>query len=403
MSLPRSLPLRPWLPLLSLGALVGCQPAATPPAATPVVWVSPATAVSQGAGRVFTAILQPRVEAPVGFRVGGRVAARLVETGQSVRAGQPLATLVTDDLLTGLHAARQQVAGAEAELAQLQSDEGRLARLSTDGSAPAAELERQRTRVRAAQARLEGARQGEALASNRVDHARLLAPFDGVVTHVLADVGQVVNEGQPLLMLARAGEMEAEVLLPEQLASLARQTPATLAWPAGAAGTAGTAPASPTGSSPRGAAPGALPLTLRELSPVGMGPARQVRARYALPSQAAQNPAASGLRWGLTAEVHWASARGGLPADAVAVPTGALVRRGEAAHVWRVSTPDQKLVAQAVTVLQHTTDGVIVQGLPAGTPVVSAGAQRLVAGTVVQPKPRTHTHLAWQAGDGVTP
>ncbi len=93
MSLPRSLPLRPWLPLLSLGALVGCQPAATPPAATPVVWVSPATAVSQGAGRVFTAILQPRVEAPVGFRVGGRVAARLVETGQSVRAGQPIELL----------------------------------------------------------------------------------------------------------------------------------------------------------------------------------------------------------------------------------------------------------------------------------------------------------------------
>ena len=386
MFLPRLLPLRPWLPLFSLGALVGCQPAATPPAATPVVWVSPATAVSQGAGRVFTAILQPRVEAPVGFRVGGRVDARLVETGQSVRAGQPLATLVTDDLLTGLHAARQQVAGAEAELAQLQSDEARLARLSTDGSAPAAELERQRTRVRAAQARLEGARQGEALASNRVDHARLLAPFDGVVTQVLADVGQVINEGQPLLMLARAGEMEAEVLLPEQLASLARQTPATLVRPAGAA-----------------PLPMTLPLTLRELSPVGMGPARQVRARYALPPQAAQNPAASGLRWGLTAEVHWTGARGSLPADAVAVPTGALVRRGEAAQVWRVSTPDQKLVAQAVTVLQHTTDGVIVQGLPAGTPVVSAGAQRLVAGTVVQPKPRTHTHLAWQAGDGVTP
>ncbi len=388
MSLPRSLPLRPWLPLLSLGALVGCQPAATPPAATPVVWVSPATAVSQGAGRVFTAILQPRVEAPVGFRVGGRVAARLVETGQSVRAGQPLATLVTDDLLTGLHAARQQVAGAEAELAQLQSDEGRLARLSTDGSAPAAELERQRTRVRAAQARLEGARQGEALASNRVDHARLLAPFDGVVTQVLADVGQVINEGQPLLVLARAGEMEAEVLLPEQLASLARQTPATLARPAGSAGAAGAAP---------------LPLTLRELSPVGMGPARQVRARYALPPQTAQNPAASGLRWGLTAEVHWAGARGSLPADAVAVPTGALVHRGQGALVWRVSTPEQKLVAQAVTVLQHTTDGVIVQGLPAGTPVVSAGAQKLVAGTVVQPKPRTHTHLAWQAGEGVSP
>lgn len=368
------------LPLLVLSA---CQPPAAPPAATPVVWVSPATAVSQGSGRVFTAILQPRVEAPVGFRVGGRVATRLIETGQQVRAGQALATLVTDDLLTGLQAAQQQVAGAQAELAQLQADEGRLARLSTDGSAPAAELERQRTRVRAAQARLEGARQSEQLAHNQVAHARLVAPFDGVVTQVMADVGQVLNEGQPMLTLARAGEMEAEVLLPDQMASAARQTPATLVWSSGAAGT--TPPQALT-----------LPLTLRELSPVGLGPGRQVRARYALPASAATSP----LRWGLTAEVRWAGGTGTLPADAVAVPTGALVKRGESAHVWRVEPREQRLVAQAVTVLQHTTDGVIVKGLPAGTTVVSVGAQRLVAGTVVTPRARTHTHLAWPAGDG---
>ena len=176
------------LPLLVLSA---CQPPAAPPPATPVVWVSPATPVSQGAGRVFTAILQPRIEAPVGFRVGGRIETRLVETGQQVRAGQPLATLVTDDLLTGVQAAQQQVAGAQAELAQLQADEGRLSRLSTDGSAPAAELERQRTRVRAAQARLEGARQNEQLAQSQVAHARLVAPFDGVVTQVMADLSLI--------------------------------------------------------------------------------------------------------------------------------------------------------------------------------------------------------------------
>ena len=84
----------------------------------------------------------------------------------------------------------------------------------------------------------------------------------------------------------------------------------------------------------------------------------------------------------------------------MSVPTGALVRRGETAQVWRVQAPEQRLVAHPVTVLQHTTDGVIVKGLPAGSSVVSVGAQRLVAGTVVQPRPRTHTHLAWQAHDG---
>ena len=59
---------------------------------------------------------------------------------------------------------------------------------------------------------------------------RLRAPFDGVVTQVMADAGQVLAEGQPLLMLARAGEVEAEVFLPEALADAARRTPASLVW-----------------------------------------------------------------------------------------------------------------------------------------------------------------------------
>lgn len=378
------------LPLLALSA---CQPASVPQVAPPVVWVSQASPASDAAARVFSAVLQPRVESHVGFQVGGRVALRLVETGQQVRAGQTLAQLGTDDLLTGQQSARQQVLGAEAELAQLQSDEARLTRLAVDGSAPAAELERQRTRVRAAQARLEAARQGEQLAANRVSHASLKAPFDGVVTQVLADAGQVLAEGQPMFTLARAGELEAEVFLPEDLADAARRTPASLVW-----------------RLPQGPQPAPLALKLREVSPMGVGPGRQVKVRYALEPTSAWR---AGMRWGQAAEVHWpasgsATAAAPAPASAaqeatVALPTGALVKRDGQAHVWLVNPTDNRLVRQVVTVHRHTTDGVVVSGLPAGSRVVSAGAQKLVAGTVVTPRERSHTHLAWQAdgrGDG---
>lgn len=374
------------LPMLALSA---CQPAATPEAAPPVVWVSPAAPASDAAARVFSAVLQPRVESSVGFQVGGRVALRLVETGQQVRAGQTLAQLGTDDLLTGQQSARQQVLGAEAELAQLQSDEARLARLSIDGSAPAAELERQRTRVRAAQARLEAARQGEQLAANRVSHATLKAPFDGVVTQVMADAGQVLTEGQPMFTLARAGELEAEVFLPEDLAEAARRTPATLVWRL------------PPGAIPQ---PAPLALKLREVSPMGVGPGRQVRVRYVLEPASAWR---AGMRWGQAAEVHWpASGAAQAPSASeatVALPTGALVKREGQAHVWVVNRSDNRLVQQPVTVRRHTTDGIVVSGLPAGARVVSAGAQKLVAGTVVTPRERSHTHLAWQAGEGARP
>lgn len=376
-----TLPTRaPWLlPLAAVSLLCACQPKAPVAEVKPVVWVSAVQPAAASAARVFAAVLQPRVESPVGFRVGGRITLRLVETGQRVKAGQTLAQLNTDDLLTGLQSARQQVLGAEAELSQLQADAARLERLSTDGSAPAAELERQRTRVRAAQARLDAARQGAQLADNRVNHATLKAPFDGVIVQVMADAGQVLDEGQPMFLIARSGEIEAEVDLPEDLVPLVASTAAELRVP-------GLPELTP------------LPLSVREVAPKGMGPGRQVRVRYALKAGMPAATAAA-LRWGQTAEVHWPAPSHGGTSDgshSVSVPAGALVKRDGAPHVWVVagSGQDQRLKAQPVTVQRHSGDAVVVNGLTPGMKVVSAGAQKLVAGTVVIPRERTLTHLA---------
>ena len=131
--------------------------------------------------------------------------------------------------------------------------------------------------------------------------------------------------------------------------------------------------------------------------------------RYALEPATAWR---AGLRWGQAAEVHWPASASATPAAVaassastapkadVALPTGALVKREGQAHVWLVNPTDNRLVRQAVTVRRHTTDGVVVSGLPAGSRVVSVGAQKLVAGTVVTPRERSHTHLAWQVGEG---
>lgn len=353
-------------PLLGLSA---CHQQASAPDLKPLVWVTTVHATRSQSSRHFPAVLQPRMESAVGFQVGGRITMRMVETGQQVKAGQALAQLATDDLLAGLQAAHQQVSGAEAELQQLQLDEARLLRLSVDGSAPAAELERQRTRVRAAQARLEAARQGEQVAQNRVRYASLKAPFDGVITQVMADTGQVVAEGQPMLMLARAAEIEVETLIPEDLAWQVKNTAAILCVPN-------------LKDMPE------QRLKVREMSPVGMGPGRQIKVRYALESDAGKWR--SLLHWGQTAEVRWALRSS---SDVVVLPVGALVKRDGQPHVWRVSAADGRLEQQAVSVLNYTTDGVAVTGLKDGTQVVSAGAQKLVPGATVRTRERTGTHL----------
>src|SRR3981081_1872262 len=48
--------------------------------------------------RSFVGPIRPRIETDMGFRVPGKVAKRLVEVGQTVDVGQPLATLDEIDL-----------------------------------------------------------------------------------------------------------------------------------------------------------------------------------------------------------------------------------------------------------------------------------------------------------------
>src|SRR4030081_3368798 len=80
-------------------ALAGCNekaPKKTEPG-RPVL-VATVHYEAESPARSFVGTIRPRIEADMGFRVPGKVAKRLVEVGQSVDIGQPLATLDEVDL-----------------------------------------------------------------------------------------------------------------------------------------------------------------------------------------------------------------------------------------------------------------------------------------------------------------
>ena len=345
-----------WRSLAALSALMmlqACSRPAAPPPIKPIVWVSPVKASASAQQRMLTATLQPRVESPVAFLSAGRISSRLVEVGQSVAAGQVLARLDVADLTLGVTAAQEQVKAAQAEADQAQADEQRLARLSTDGSVASADLERQQARLKAASAHVMQAKSQLDLARNRQGYGQLTAPYAGVITQWHAEAGQVVNEGQVVVSMARQGDVEVQVFLPEQMATDVRQWQAHLALPDQAQA-------------------GSWPLSLRELSPVSLPAGRVVRARYALGAiPAALRPT---LRWGRSAEVHLTSAG---QQSGITLPSGALVKRDGAAFVWIANPATGQLHRQTVTVQGFTSDGVILSGLTEGSQVVSVGAQLL--------------------------
>ena len=164
----------------------------------------------------YTGTVQARHEVDQAFRVGGKVVARKVDVGQTVREGDVLAMLDDTDYRLAEDAARQQLVAATTAARQAESDRRRNQELIGDGAVSAApKTSRRKARAQAARAAAEAEARKLELARNRLQYTVLRASRSGVVTAVRAEIGQVVAEGQPVVAIANPGEPEIVVDVPE--------------------------------------------------------------------------------------------------------------------------------------------------------------------------------------------
>src|SRR6185295_14838157 len=154
--------------------------------------------------------------------VPGKVAKRLVEVGQTVEVGQPLATLDEVDLKLQAEQATAELTAATGVLAQASAAEGRAKDLRARGWSTDAQLDQARAAADEARARLNRAQRSVELTNNSLSYATLVADTRGVVTATLVDPGQVVASGQTAIRVARFAEKEAVVAIPETLLNRAK-------------------------------------------------------------------------------------------------------------------------------------------------------------------------------------
>src|SRR5262252_982923 len=172
--------------------------------------------------RSFVGTIRPRIETDMGFRVPGKVAKRLVEVGQTVDVGQPLATLDEVDLKLQAEQAQAEFSAATGVLAQAAAAEQRAKDLRGKGWTTDAQMDSARAAADEARARLNRAERSVELTKNSLSYATLLADARGVVTATLIEPGQVVAAGQASIRVARFAEKEAVVAIPETLVGRAK-------------------------------------------------------------------------------------------------------------------------------------------------------------------------------------
>jgi len=339
-------------------ALSACGSAETPPPVAPKVLVQPAGAGDAGV-TVYTGEIRARHEVDLAFRVGGKIAARLVDSGMMVKAGQPLARLDPADLQLSRQAAQAQVAAAESEFTTAGAERARYADLVAKRFVSQAAFDAKENAFRSAQARLEQARAQSRISGNQAEYGTLVAEHEGVITAVLADAGQVISAGQPVFRLARPEEKEVAIAIPEgRLAELkaARQIAVSL-WAQPELVMAGE---------------------IRELAAAADPATRTYAARIRI-----VNPAPA-VALGMTARVILGSPS----SAAIVVPLTAVVTTAKGPQVWVVD--DGKAMIRPVEVAAFREDGAaIASGLKAGEMVILTGQRRLVDGQAVHAQPAT--------------
>jgi RND family efflux transporter MFP subunit len=331
-------------------------------------------------------VVQAAETATVASRITAQVRAVDVKAGDGVRAGDRLVLLDSRDLDADTRRAAARIAAdehavlaaradgeaAQASLVLARAVHGRISELYARRSATAQELDEAvgalraaegsqaaaAARLAAATAALAVAREAAAMTGIAASFAAITAPFDGTVTAVLVDPGDLATPGTPLVRIEDARRIQVDVRVDEaQLPLLSLNQHVEVAG-------------SPLARDERSQPP--VPGRVVEISRDPSSGAHAFVATVAVPDEA-------GLRTGSFARVRVT----GPPREGLAIPATAIVSRGQLPTVFVVSSGRARMrVIRAG--ISAGSDVEVLAGLAAGEEVIVDAPASLRDGDAVQ-------------------
>ncbi|MGD9803262.1 MAG: efflux RND transporter periplasmic adaptor subunit [Hyphomicrobiaceae bacterium] len=336
---------------------VGCgQPSDPPQPPTRPVRTLTIQAAQTAAGVKTAGHVEAKDQVPLSFRIGGRLAERLVGVGDRVQEGQVVARLEPDNELNELRSARATLSISESRLRQAENYYRRQSRLRELGHAPQSELELAEQGRTAARAQVDSAKANVRIAEEVVAFTTLAADAPGIVTAVGAETGEIVAAGRMILNLARRDGRDAVLDVSEEvIRSTSLDAPVLVSLSA-----------SPTTT---------VSGRVREMAPQADLETRTFRVRIGL-----TNPPPS-FRLGAAV----IAVLGGSTGEVLSVPSAAVIKHGADAGVWIVDPKAQTVSLRKLDVLRaNAANTYIASGLSIGDIVVAAGANSLREGQQVR-------------------
>jgi RND family efflux transporter MFP subunit len=161
------------------------------------------------------AIVESVQQATLAAQINGSVTAYYVDAGDRVKKGQVLARLDTRNSDAQVAAGRAGIAQAEAALSAAKSNYERTKSLVEQRFISQAALDKSESDYKVALAAVETARAGSVQANTARDFAEIRAPFDGVVTRRLMEIGEFANPGRAVIAVHDPAALRAVGSLPQ--------------------------------------------------------------------------------------------------------------------------------------------------------------------------------------------
>nr|WP_245516807.1 MULTISPECIES: efflux RND transporter periplasmic adaptor subunit [unclassified Mesorhizobium] len=335
----------------------GCQKQQAAEKKLPVLVTTQTVALADYAPRTsLTGVIAARTLNNLSFRVGGRVAERLVDVGQHVDQGAVLARIDPQEQESDLRSAQADLDAAQAQLTQAAATYQRQKTLLSQGFTTRRDFDSADQTLKVAQGSLDAAQSALANTKENLSYTELKAGAPGVITARQVEAGQVVQAAQTVFTIAEDGDRDAVFNVHETLVA---RTPS------------GPAVTITLLSDPQIRAVGKV----REISPAVDPASGSIRVKVGIPNTPAGMPLGAAV-------IGSASAK---PVKAILLPWQALTSTAGKPAVWVVD-PSSKAVSTAEVEVLAFDSGVVVvdKGLQEGQNVVTAGGQLLSPGQTIE-------------------
>jgi len=264
------------------------------------------------------------------------------DVGQVVKKGDLLLALNPIDYQLNLRQAEANLASSKARLSQAVAKLKRAQTLGDSQYISADELLERETDVMVFGAQIQAEEVAVSIANRNLEKCSLTAPFDGVVGKRLAQVGNFVRNGDPLIAVTQIDQTELDAEIPDGQAEEVTNTDKIRFESRGQS----------------------WPVELLRLSPVISSQGRTRQARFAITGVA---PAV-----GRSGELVWSVGQGMLPPNLIS-------RRDGLLGVFLLDSGKARFEA-----LSEAQEGrPVVVDLPPGTRVITMGRERLQDGVTV--------------------